>query len=168
MKNYSLLISSFFCAALASTALAQTTPTGNNTLAPLSSESQTASPAGQTDFQTDPFTGRFGYSVPLDLAPARHGSAPNLELIYNSANPNSWCGVGWDLDLGYIERETKYGIPVQWSGGHAVLAYDDTKGFLFSFKNKMSDLVQISSGVYRAQIESDFLQFQLSGETNGL
>ncbi len=164
--NYPILPAGFACLALAVCALAQTTPTGNNTLAPLSSESQAASPAGQTDFQTDPFTGRFGYTVPLDLAPARHDSTPNLELIYNSANPNSWCGVGWDLDLGYIERETKYGIPVQWSGGHSVLAYDDTKGFLFSFKNKMSDLAQISSGVYRAQIESDFLQFQFNTSAN--
>ena len=164
--NYSTLSAGFACLALAVSAPAQTTPTGNNTLAPLSSESQTPSPVGQTDFQTDPFTGRFGYNVPLDLAPARHGSAPNLELIYNSANPNSWCGVGWDLDLGYIERETKYGIPVQWSGGKPVLAYDDSKGFLFSFKNKMSDLAQISSGVYRAQIESDFLQFQFSASAN--
>jgi len=166
MKKNSLLICALIGAAMASSALAQSTPAGNNTLAPLSSESQAPSPSGQTDFQTDPFTGRFGYTVPLDLAPARHGSAPNLELIYNSANGNSWCGVGWDLDLGYIERETKYGIPVQWSGGKAVLAYDDSKGFLFSFKNKMSDLAQISSGTYRAQIESDFLQFQFNTSAN--
>ncbi len=145
---------------------AQTTPSGNNTLAPLSSEGQAPSPIGQTDFQTDPFTGRFAYSVPFDLAPARHGSSPNIEMTYNSANPNSWCGVGWDLDLGYIERETKYGVPVQWSSGKPVLAYDDSKGFLFSFKNKTSDLTQISSGNYRAQIESDFLQFQYYSSTN--
>src|ERR1700759_5394906 len=84
---------------------------GNNSSGPLSSESQVGSPVGQTDFQTDPFTGRFGYSVPFELAPARHSSTPSLELRYNSANPNGWCGVGWDIDLGYIERETKYGVP---------------------------------------------------------
>jgi hypothetical protein len=96
--NYPILTAGFACLALAVSAFAQTTAPGNNTLAPLSSENQTASPAGQTDFQTDPFTGRFGYSVPFDLAPVRHGSAPNLELTYNSSNPNSWCGVGWDLE----------------------------------------------------------------------
>lgn len=145
---------------------AQTTSPGYNTTGPLSGESQTSSPVGQTDFQTDPFTGRFGYSIPLNLAPARHGTTPNLELVYNSANPNSWCGVGWDLDLGYIERETKYGVPIVWSGGHPAspMEYDDSKGFFFSFKNKMSDLVEISSGVYRAQIQGDFWQFQLSGD----
>jgi RHS repeat-associated protein len=165
-SNHLLLIFGIAYSAASFNSSAQTTPAGNNTMAPLSSESQTPSPAGQTDFQTDPFTGRFGYTVPLDLAPARHGSTPNLELTYNSANPNSWCGVGWDLDLGYIERETKYGVPVQWSGGHSVLAYDDTKGFLFSFKNKMSDLVQIPGGAYRAQVQNDFLQFQFNTSGN--
>lgn len=153
---------------LAASVFGQDTPSGNNTEGPLSLESRTSSPAGQTDFQTDPFTGRFGYTVPLDLAPARHNSTPSLALIYNSANGNDWCGVGWNIDLGYIERETKYGVPVQWSGGKPVspMAYDDTKGFLFSFKNKMSDLEPIGNNAWRAQVQSDFLQFQYNTSAN--
>jgi RHS repeat-associated protein len=163
MKKSFLLLVIGLWSFSASFVLAQSTPTGYNTTGALSLESQVTAPIGQTDFQTDPFTGRLEYTVPLELAPARHDSALNLELIYNSANPNSWCGVGWDLDLGYIERQTKYGVPIVWSGGQAQEKYDDSKGFIFSFKNKTSDLVEISTGVYRAQVESDFLQFQQSG-----
>ncbi len=161
-KFLSLIISIGFLCSLAS---AQVSP-GINSSGAVSLESQTISPAGQTDFQTDPFTGRFSYAFPLDVAPARHGSEPNLELLYNSANGNSWCGMGWDIDVGYIERESKYGVPVQWSSGKPVLAYDDTKGFLFSFKNKTSDLVNIGGSIWRAQVQSDFLQFNYYGSTS--
>jgi YD repeat-containing protein len=162
----------FFCLLFAftaiSSALAQSTGNGNNTSQPVSTESQTISPAGQTDFQADPFTGRFSYAFPLDLAPARHDSEPTMELLYNSANGNSWCGLGWDLDLGYIERESKYGVPIQWSGNKPLspMAYDDTKGFLLSFKNKTSDLVNVGGSSWRAQVQSDFLQFNYYGGTS--
>jgi RHS repeat-associated protein len=154
--------------AFAISAFAQSTPSGYNTTGALSLESQASGPIGQTDFQTDPFTGRFEYAIPLELAPSRHDSGVNLELIYNSANGNSWCGVGWDLDLGYIERESKYGVPIQWSGNKPLspMAYDDTKGFLFSFKNKTSDLVNVGGTSWRAQVQSDFLQFNYYSSTN--
>ena len=112
------------------------------------------------------FYGAIQLCLSLDVAPARHGSEPEFELLYNSANGNSWCGMGWDIDVGYIERESKYGVPVQWSGGKPVLAYDDTKGFLFSFKNKTSDLVNIGGSIWRAQVQSDFLQFNYYGSTS--
>jgi RHS repeat-associated protein len=169
MKMYSISLTLvLFFTVLASSVIAQSTPAGYNTTGALSLESQVTSPAGQTDFQTDPFTGRFEYTVPLEVAPARHDSGMNLELVYNSANGNSWCGVGWDLDLGYIERESKYGVPIQWSGGKPVspMAYDDTKGFYFSFKNKTSDLVNVTDGTWRAKVQSDFLQFQYYSSTN--
>lgn len=139
---------------------------GNNSGVPASQESQTPGPSGQTDFQTDLFTGRFGYTIPFVLAPGRHGSTPSVELIYNSANPNGMCGVGWDIDLGYIERETRFGMPVQWSAGLPLPDYDDTKGFTMSFNRKNSALVQVSGGTYAAQIQSDFVNFQYQSSAN--
>src|SRR6266566_2982964 len=78
------------------------------------------------DFHTDLFTGRFNYHIPIVVPPARGSSQPSIALEYNSANKNGWCGVGWDLDLGYIQRETRRGVPV--SSG----AYSDSYGFVFS------------------------------------
>lgn len=118
------------------------------------------------DFQTDLFTGRFGYQVPMPLAPGRHGCEPTVSLQYNSANENGWCGVGWSMDFGYIERETKNGVPVAWSSSLAQNAYDDAKGFKFSLKGKAASLVNTSGTDYRAEIESGFTRFILQSSSN--
>ncbi|HVU08862.1 MAG TPA: toxin TcdB middle/N-terminal domain-containing protein [Verrucomicrobiae bacterium] len=109
------------------------------------------------DFHTDLFTGRFGYQVPIEVPPARGDSEPSVALQYNSANKNGWCGVGWDLDMGYIQRETRYGVPV--SGG----AYSDNYGFVFSFGGHSGRLVNTGSSNYCAQINTDFLKFTYAG-----
>ena len=152
---------------LSTMSLGAQTDAGINASGPVSQESKPSGPSGQLDFQTDLFTGRFGYAVPLPLAPARHGSEPSLELRYSSAGDSGWCGVGWDLDLGYIERETRFGVPVKWSNGAPLKSYDDTKGFTFSFKKQVSKLVNVTDGLYRAETEDgSFLQFQLLTNLN--
>ena len=67
--------------------------------------------------KVDLFTGSFGYSVPIACAPARNGSEPNFVLAYSSANDNGWCGMGWDLNIGYIERNARDGFPIAYSTG---------------------------------------------------
>jgi RHS repeat-associated protein len=113
--------------------------------------------AGQKlDFHTDLFTGRFAYQVPIEVPPARGGTEPGIALQYNSANKNGWCGVGWDLDAGYIQRETRYGVPVSGS------SYSDGYGFTFSFGGHSGRLVSEGGGVYYPQINIDFLKFVYS------
>jgi hypothetical protein len=51
-------------------------------------------------FQTDLFTGRFSFPIPIIVPPGRGNSQPNIALAYNSAGGNGWCGVGWMLDMG--------------------------------------------------------------------
>lgn len=55
-------------------------------------------------------TGAATYSVPIEVPPGRNGIAPNLTLRYNSYQKNGWIGVGWDLDMGAIQRSTKRGV----------------------------------------------------------
>jgi len=55
-------------------------------------------------------TGAATYSIPLEVPPGRAGMAPKLALRYNSYQSNSWIGVGWDLDMGAIQRSTKFGV----------------------------------------------------------
>jgi len=131
-----------------------------------SAKTTPSGPSGELDFQTDLFTGRFSYSVPMSLAPARHGSAPNITLRYNSSGDNGWCGVGWDLDMGYIQRETKHGVPVQWANGFPLKAYDDSKSFNFSLNGRSSTLVNVSGTDYRAEIENGFYRFQFQTNLN--
>ncbi|WP_268248797.1 polymorphic toxin-type HINT domain-containing protein [Streptomyces brasiliensis] len=73
----------------------------------------TLSPSGSWDVSTG--SGAFTYSLPVSLPAPAMGSAPSLALSYNSQsvdgrtsatnNQASWVGMGWDLNVGYIERQ---------------------------------------------------------------
>ena len=56
-------------------------------------------------------TGAATYSIPIIVPPGRGGIAmPDLALVYNSQQKNGWVGVGWDLEVGSIQRSTKWGV----------------------------------------------------------
>src|SRR5205085_6277351 len=64
------------------------------------------SPGDNTlSFKADLFSGKFTYAVPIEVPPGRQGAQPRLALGYNSGGGNGWCGVGWSLDVGSIQRD---------------------------------------------------------------
>lgn len=111
-------------------------------------------------FQTDLFGGRFTYGIPIVVPPARQNTQPSIALGYNSSGGNGWCGVGWNLDMGYIQRENRKGVPRKWSGADPLSEYDDAKGFVVSFQGVDARLVNITGNEYRAEVDSGaFLKF---------
>jgi hypothetical protein len=56
------------------------------------------------------FTGAATAKIPIIVPPGRGGIAPNIALTYNSYKKNGWIGIGWDLDMGAIQRSTKRGV----------------------------------------------------------
>jgi len=108
------------------------------------------------DFHTDLLTGRFNYRVPVEVPPGRQGSEPSIALQYNSSVANGWCGVGWDLDMGYIQRETRYGVPVSSQ------TYSDAAGFIYSFAGQSGRLIKASNGLYYPEVNTAFLKFVYS------
>ncbi|MBT0664886.1 hypothetical protein KI809_11295 [Geobacter pelophilus] len=93
----------------------------------------------------DLFTGTLNYRIPIDVPPGRKGMTPSVVLSYRSTNGNGWIGVGWDLELGAIERNTKGGI--NYSGNEYVLR--EAEGG--------TELVYAGVGEeYRAKIEGRF------------
>jgi len=122
--------------------------------------------------QVDDFTGSFGYSIPIACAPARNGSEPALALAYSSKGENGWCGVGWKLDLGYIERNTHEGVPIPYSATtHFPLKqYDDSKDFILNlFGKELKLLPAATNGTlveYRAEVDTDFLRCILDTTNN--
>ncbi|HQR15828.1 MAG TPA: SpvB/TcaC N-terminal domain-containing protein [Nitrospira sp.] len=58
----------------------------------------------------DPYTGTATMSVPIDVAPGRNSIQPSLALTYASTTGNGWVGVGWKLEMGSIERQTRFGV----------------------------------------------------------
>jgi RHS repeat-associated protein len=105
------------------------------------------------DFHTDLFTGRFNHHIPIEVPPGRQGSEPSIALHYDSSGGNGWCGVGWDLDMGYIQRETRHGVPLNGS------SYDDSYGFIFSIGGQSGRLIRATDGTYRPEINTAFLKF---------
>ncbi|KQX50831.1 hypothetical protein ASE09_12415 [Streptomyces sp. Root66D1] len=75
----------------------------------------TLSPTGKWDVSLG--SGAFTYSVPIEVPEPPMGKAPELSLDYNSQsidgrtsgsnNQASWVGMGWDLNVGFIERRYK-------------------------------------------------------------
>ncbi|MBI5388209.1 MAG: glycohydrolase toxin TNT-related protein [Verrucomicrobia bacterium] len=142
-------------------------PTPHNSGGEASKQDRAPTPSGQLNFQTDLFTGRFGYTVPIQVAPGRNGGEPQIALRYSSAGENTWCGQGWDLDLGYIQREIKKGVPVRWTNGYPVKEYDESKGFVFSLGGQSAALVKTAGNEYRAEIDSAFFRFNLITNSGG-
>ncbi|HEY1787839.1 MAG TPA: toxin TcdB middle/N-terminal domain-containing protein [Verrucomicrobiae bacterium] len=119
----------------------------------------------QGQHQVDLFTGSFGYSIPIACAPARNGSQPKLTLSYSSAGDLGWCGMGWTLDVGSIDRNARDGFPIAYSTASPpapLTQYDDTKGFMLNLFGKGYKLFSVATNglvvEYRAEVDTDFLR----------
>ncbi len=121
--------------------------------------------------QVDPFTGSVSYTLPIAVPPGRQGSEPALALRYGGGG-NGWCGLGWSLGMGAIQRDTRKGVPVARSGGTYLNKYDDTKGFVVAFGAVNSRLVEVNATTheYRAETDQAFLKYEYdaSYDPNGL
>ena len=117
--------------------------------------------------QIDPFTGCVRYSVPIAVPPGRQGSEPSVSLNYTGGG-NGWCGFGWSLGMGVIQRNTRYGVPVARDANGYLNYYDDGKGFVVSFGSINSQLVLVDdvNGVYRAETDQAFLKYVLDKTNN--
>gem|GEM_PF-3016565 len=100
-------------------------------------------------------TGAATYSIPIKVPPGRAGMAPNLAVRYNSYQSNSWIGVGWDLDMGSIQRSTKFGVNY------------DANDFVLSVNGSTTELVDIGGNNYAAKIEDSFAKIHRDPTTGG-
>src|SRR3989338_11374131 len=127
---------------------------GNPASAQLGELAQSAGPA--QSFQADLFTGRGQTGVPIFVPPGRKNVQPSLNLSYSSSGGNGWLGVGWNLDMGFIQRDVKKGVP----------KYDSTDKYIFSFQGVSSELVNVATNEYRAKDEALFLKFMYDPTNN--
>lgn len=94
----------------------------------------------------DLFTGTMAASLPIEVLQGRRGVQPNLALVYRGGNGNGPVGVGWKLDLGGIERQSRLGVDFN---GNA---------YVLKLNGMTMDLVpdQSVQGQYWAKIEGAF------------
>ncbi len=62
-------------------------------------------------FSAQPSTGIATFSVPLALPKARGAAQPSLSLGYSSSSGSGVAGVGWDISVPFISRQTDRGTP---------------------------------------------------------
>ena len=108
-------------------------------------------------------TGAAVTSIPIVVPPGRKGMEPRLALNYNSNNRNGWIGIGWTLDMGAIQRNTKRGV--DYSPDES----DDVPDYVATVNGSTSELVKrntwdtvvdgISYTGYQAKIEGAFIKY---------
>ena len=75
---------------------------------------QFADPAAQIDLIQPPVANNQGDAQvvhPLSVPPGRAGIQPKLALAYSSAGGNGWVGQGWELSVGEVTVDTRWGVP---------------------------------------------------------
>lgn len=98
----------------------------------------------------DLLTGSFDHAIPITVPPGRKGMQPALALNYHSSNANSWVGLGFSLNPGYIVRSTRLGPST----------YNDTQDtFYFITDAGTTELVNLIDNLYQAKVESGFTKF---------
>ncbi|MFZ0932346.1 MAG: FG-GAP-like repeat-containing protein [Syntrophobacteraceae bacterium] len=116
------------------------------------------------------------YKIPIEVPKGRNGIQPNLSLYYNSYNSNGWIGVGWDLNMGFIQRSTKYGVnygcdPASWSSSTCGQNYEKSD-FFVSVNGSSNELVlrpewDSSNQTYGKKIEQDFSKYYFYSTSGG-
>lgn len=91
-------------------------------------------------------TGTYRFSLPLRLPPVRGKANPQIGIAYDSANGNGPLGMGWKLDVPFVQRQTDKGLP----------SYGDTDR-LIDWTGE--ELVRAMDGSRRARNESSFLKW---------
>jgi RHS repeat-associated protein len=62
-------------------------------------------------FQVNAANGTAAFTIPLPCSPNRNGFQPQLSLSYNSGTGNNLFGIGWDIGLPAIQRNTDKKLP---------------------------------------------------------
>ena len=95
-------------------------------------------------------------AIPIKVPPGRAGMTPRLALSYDISRGNGFFGVGWALNLGFIELDSRFGPP----------AYDGADMFRYSLGGESSLLAEDPSepGTYYHHVGSSYMKFDYHSE----
>ncbi|MGW0928208.1 polymorphic toxin-type HINT domain-containing protein [Streptomyces sp. NPDC002644] len=130
----------------------------------------TLSPTGSWSVATG--SGAFNYSLPVQLPQPPMGKAPPLAFSYNSQsvdgrtsasnNQASWVGMGWNLDVGFIERRyrncTDDGLPtigdMCWDSPNSTKEPSGAV-YVINLNGVSSELIQDNTGTGSYHVKDD-------------
>ena len=103
---------------------------------------------------TEGNTGAAISSFTLETPPGRKGVQPNLAFQYNSNARNGWIGVGWNIPISFIQRNTKYGVNYNASD----YVHDD---------EELTARGDWGTNCFGKKIEGDFSKYYYNSGTSG-
>ena len=107
--------------------------------------------------------GAFRYRIDIPTPPGAGGSRPQIELVYGTDIGVGALGLGWRMDLGYVERDTHEQLP-QYTD-HDETARLQRGASEAAFRNESGErLERADDGHYYAEHERAFVRYR---RTNG-
>ncbi len=104
--------------------------------------------------------GAASYSIPIEVPPGRIGFQPEIALFYSSQSKNGILGIGWNIELGAIERSTKRGVCYKDCGDNDI---GSTEAFFWKNSGGATELIKVSTNTshseYRTRVEEHFTKF---------
>lgn len=95
-------------------------------------------------------TGSYVFRLPFKLPPVRGKAQPEVSMVYNSGNGNGPLGLGWNLRVPAVQRQTDKGLPM----------YDATDRFI---TGDGEELAARTDGTFRRKVETDFTKWENLG-----
>ena len=130
---------------------------------------QFADPAAQIDLVQPPVANNQGdaqITYPLSVPPGRAGLQPNLALTYSSAGGNGWVGLGWDLSVGEVTIDTRWGVP-RYDGTKETETYVLEGEVLAPTAVRSTPLDRETDRIFKRRIEGEFERIQRHGSAPG-
>ena len=125
-------------------------------------------------FKINPANGTASFSIPLPFSANRNGFSPQVALAYNSGAGNGLMGIGWDLNLPSIQRNTNKKLPryrdtnqvdqvgdedsFLLSGADELVPYLDYTAYQWTVRQRTEGDVVIRQ--YRPRQEGDFARIE--------
>jgi len=104
------------------------------------------------------FAGSANNIFPIEVPPGRNGMTPKIALTYNSQRKSGWVGKGWDLEMGYIQRSTKWGLHYE---------ANDYVAYINGSTVELVARPEWGANYYGAKIEGAFSRFYYNLSTKG-
>jgi RHS repeat-associated protein len=125
-------------------------------------------------------TGGGSFTIPIALLPARGGADPSLQLSYSSSSGHGVAGVGWDVGVPFIARQTDRGLPLYddrgawhpnqdrfvFNGGQELVPICAVTGATCASALRGEVMPSWSDGYqyFRSRVEGGFLRFFWSAD----
>jgi hypothetical protein len=130
---------------------------------------QYADPAAQIDIVQPPVANNQGdaqIAHALSVPPGRAGVQPDLALTYSSGGGNGWVGFGWDLSVGEVTIDTRWGVP-RYDAANETETYLLDGQVLAPTAVRSTLLARVTDRMFTRRTEGEFERVQRHGSGPG-